>query len=71
MLGLWLLWLSTAALLRRLGASESASAISIAGLVFCSFVTPYGAMYWEHTLALGLSFAGFAVLVGESSSAPP
>ena len=69
LLGLWLLWLSTAALLRRLGASESASAISIAGLVFCSFVTPYGAMYWEHTLALGLSFAGFAVLVGGSTSA--
>jgi hypothetical protein len=68
LLGLWLLWLSMAAILRRLGASASASAISIGGLVFCSFVTPYGAMYWEHTPALGLSFLGFAVLVAENAA---
>jgi hypothetical protein len=69
LLGLWLLWLSMASILRSLGASASASAISIGGLAFCSFVTPYGAMYWEHTLALGLSFFGFSVLVSENAAA--
>jgi len=63
LLGLWLAWLSTALLLSRVSRSPQAVAVGVGGLVFASFATPYGAMYWEHTLALGLSCAGLALLL--------
>ncbi|MCP5039768.1 MAG: hypothetical protein GY944_01985 [bacterium] len=64
LLGLWLFWFSCAAILRRLGVSPAGSALALAGLVFATYITPYGAMYWEHTPSLGLSFLGFALLLG-------
>ena len=67
LLGLWLLWFSMAGLLRRFEVSQAGSAIAMGGLIFCSFVTPYGALYWEHTLALGLSFFGFSLLMGRDA----
>ena len=65
-LSLWLLWAVFLWLGRALRLGPTALALSLAGLVFASFSTVYGAIYWEHTLALLLGFAGFALLLGAS-----
>jgi hypothetical protein len=71
LLGLWGLWLAVGLLARRFGLSERASVVALAGLIFCSYTTPYGAMYWEHTLALGLSFLGLVVVLGKRAQDGP
>jgi len=62
LLGLWLSWLATAVVLRRLELTPAAQTIGLGGLIFASFLTPYGAMYWEHTLAVGIACAGWCLV---------
>ncbi|HXD76912.1 MAG TPA: hypothetical protein VN616_03840 [Puia sp.] len=53
-----LLWVLMALLLRRIGIRPGRIAIALFLLAFCSPLTMYGAMYWEHGPATLLLFAG-------------
>jgi hypothetical protein len=58
-----LLWVFMALLLNRLGIAPARIALALFIMAFCSPLTIYGAMYWEHALATLLLFAGLAVIV--------
>ena len=58
--GLWLTWLQFHALARRFNLTAGEATLSMATLVLASPLTLYGAMYWEHTLAVALAFGGIA-----------
>ena len=61
-----ILWVWTVLLLKRCGITTSRIAMALFVLVFCSPLTLYGAMFWEHLPAVLLLFAGLAFIV-----APP
>jgi hypothetical protein len=61
LLGAWAGWAAFVLACRRRGLAEASTAFGLAGLVFASSLTPYVAMFWEHTLAVALSFGGFAL----------
>jgi hypothetical protein len=67
LLGLWVTWGAVLWLCRRAGLPPSASALALAGTIFATHLTPYGAMFWEHTLGVGLSLAGLAALWPQAS----
>jgi hypothetical protein len=58
-----LLWVVTALLLRRLGITPGRIALALFIMAFCSPLTIYGAMYWEHGPATLLLFAGLVAIV--------
>ncbi len=62
------LWLSFIVLLRRAGLRESDIAVGLLLLVFCSPLTVYAALYWEHTLSTFLMFNAVAFLVKPPAS---
>ena len=62
-ISLLLLWVYFVMLLYRLRLAHTAVASALFGLCFCSPLSFYGAVYWEHTLAVLLFFAGIAFLV--------
>jgi hypothetical protein len=62
-LSIVLLWVFMALLLRRLGISTGRIALALFILAFCSPLTLYGAMYWEHATAALLLFAGLVFIV--------
>src|ERR1700744_1185065 len=66
-LSMVLLWISTILLLKRCGISPVKIALALFVLVFCSPLTVYGSMYWEHATAVLLLFAGVAFI----AIAPP
>ena len=57
-----LTWLFTILLLRRCGITPGRVALALFLMVFCSPLTVYGAMYWEHGPATLLLFAGLAFI---------
>jgi hypothetical protein len=61
LLGCWSLWIAFVLVCRRLRLRPAASALALAALVFAAPVTIYCAMFWEHTLAVALSFSGLGV----------
>ena len=61
LIGLWLIWGFFLIACRRCGFDSVSMAFGFAGLVFASPLTLYSAMFTEHTLAVGLSFAGFTL----------
>jgi hypothetical protein len=61
-LSMILLWVFMVLLLRRLGIIPVRIALAVFILVFCSPLTVYGAMYWEHGLATLLLFAGLVMI---------
>ncbi len=62
----WLLALSAG---RRLGLSPAWRALALAVLAFSTPLTLYGAMYWEHTVAVALTFAAVLPLLRRQASA--
>jgi hypothetical protein len=62
-LSLWATWLAFLAVCRRLGAGPVETALGLGAVAFASPLTLYGAMYWEHTLAVALAFGGLALLL--------
>lgn len=58
-----LLWVFMVLLLRRLGITPVRIALALFFLAFCSPLTVYGAMYWEHGPATLLLFAGLVMIV--------
>jgi hypothetical protein len=71
LLALWATWLVVADLCRRLELGAAVTALVLAAVIFASPLTLYGAMFWEHTLAVALATGGLAILVtpGERSAA--
>jgi hypothetical protein len=61
-LSMLLLWACTILLLKRCGVAPSKIALALFILVFCSPLTVYGSMYWEHVPAVLLLFAGLAFI---------
>src|SRR5579863_1832803 len=62
-LSMVLLWVFMVLLLRRLGIKPGCIAGALFIMVFCSPLTVYGAMYWEHAPATLLLFAGLVFIV--------
>ena len=60
---LFAVWFAVARLGRHAGVGEWERAIALAGLALASPLTLYGAMYYEHTLAVLLQLAAVAALV--------
>ena len=65
-----LLWACTILLLKRCGISPSKIALALFILVFCSPLTVYGTMYWEHAPAVLLLFAGGAFITRTPTRMP-
>lgn len=61
--GLWACWVAFLLLCGRLGAGPVETALGLAAVALASPLTLYGAMYWEHTLAVALAFGGLALLL--------
>jgi hypothetical protein len=62
-LSLLFLWVFMVLLLRRLGITPARIALAIFIMAFCSPLTVYGAIYWEHGPATLLLFAGLLMIV--------
>lgn len=60
-LALFALWWAFSAVTRRAGVPEKWRAVALAALVFASPLTLYGAMFYEHTLAVLLLFPACAL----------
>lgn len=65
---LWAIWIVFLLLARRLQVGPVTSSLALAAVVFASPLTVYGAMYWEHTLAVALAFGGIALLVTDEEA---
>lgn len=63
LLALWATWIRFASVARAAGLSPRMTAASVAALVFASPLTLYGAIYWEHTLAVCLAFVGLGFVL--------
>lgn len=74
LLGAWATWCAFLLACRRRGLSSASSAFGLAGLIFASTLSAYAALFWEHTLAVALSFGGFALALppaqGEAKRRP-
>lgn len=58
LVGIWIVWGVFLLLCRRQGIELVGTAFGLVGLIFASAFTLYSAMFSEHTLSVGLSFAG-------------
>ena len=68
---LWLLWLRLGSVARRLGVPPGVTAAALGVLVFATPLTLYGAMFWEHTLGVLLTFCGVDFLLTTAWSKRP
>ncbi|MCU0532809.1 MAG: dolichol-phosphate mannosyltransferase [Hydrococcus sp. Prado102] len=64
----WAIWLTFYWVCLRLKFNAFYTSIALVFLIFASPLTIYAAMYWEHTLAVALAFAGTAILLVSQSS---
>jgi hypothetical protein len=61
LLALWAAWAAALAWLKRLRVGPLESALALSALVFATPLTLYGALYWEHTLAVAMAAWGLAL----------
>jgi hypothetical protein len=59
----WAIWGTFYLTCKRLKVSVFHTSIALISLIFASHLTLYSAMYWEHSLAVALCFAGMAMLL--------
>ncbi|MEM8805989.1 MAG: dolichol-phosphate mannosyltransferase [Cyanobacteria bacterium P01_G01_bin.38] len=72
LVALWVLWGRFYQICRRLSLPPLVTMLSLVAVVLASPLLPYGAMYWEHTLAVALAFWGVtAVLFPTSKNLTP
>ncbi len=64
-LGIWLVFYR---LCRKLELGPAATAIGAFVLIFTSYLSLYSAIYWEHTLAVFLSFAGLSLVIPQKGA---
>jgi hypothetical protein len=62
----WIIWLNFDWICRRFKLNNFITALGLFALIFSSFLTIYSAMYWEHTLAVALCFAGMSIFLIKS-----
>lgn len=70
LLGLWGVWGLFYAACRLLRFSASLTALGLGILIFASPLTLYGAMYWEHSLAVALAIAGGVLILWARKGEP-
>ena len=68
LLSLWLTWWRFWQVCRIWQIRSRITAMSLALVIFASPLTLYGAMYWEHTLAVALAFWGLSGLLFHAPS---
>lgn len=59
----WAIWITASWTCQRLNFSRWQTSFALGALIFASNLTVYSAMYWEHTLAVALCFAGMVLFV--------
>jgi hypothetical protein len=64
----WAIWLTFSWVCQQLKFNNFYTSLGLVGLIFASPLTIYSAMYWEHTLAVALAFAGTAILLVAKTS---
>jgi hypothetical protein len=69
MLALWATWVVFLLSCRRAGVGPVATSLALVAVALASPLALYGAMYWEHTLAVALAFGGIALLLSPASLA--
>jgi hypothetical protein len=62
----WLIWGTTYILCRRLSINKFITSAVLIALIFASPLTIYSGIFWEHSLAIALAFAGIAILLGRN-----
>jgi hypothetical protein len=67
-IGLLVIWFGYYILCRKNKVDEFSCAISLFAIIYCSPLTLYGAMFWEHTLGIALSFSGILLLLSNRSN---
>lgn len=67
LVSLWAIWFTFYSVCQRLKLGNTLTSLALATLIFSSPLTLYGAMYWEHTLAVALAFQGLATVLVPSS----
>ena len=67
LVSLWAIWYGFYQVCQRLKLGSAIASVALTILIFASPLTLYGAMYWEHTLAVALAFHGLAILFAPSA----
>ncbi|GAB4229195.1 MAG: hypothetical protein Kow0049_10650 [Stanieria sp.] len=62
----WIIWLNFDWVCRQCKLNDLITSLGLFVLIFSSFLTIYSAMYWEHTLAVALCFAGMSIFLIKS-----
>lgn len=62
----WTIWGTTYLLCNRLSINTFITGAILIALIFASPLTIYSGIFWEHTLAIALVFAGIAILIGRN-----
>ena len=63
----WIIWLIFVEVCEYLNIKDIYTSLGLIILIFASPLTIYSAIYWEHTLAVALAFAGFRLLFFSTS----
>ncbi|MEM9804236.1 MAG: hypothetical protein AAF959_03065 [Cyanobacteria bacterium P01_D01_bin.56] len=63
LVSLWVIWLRLLHVCRVWEVRSTMTSLGMALVIFASPLTLYGAMYWEHTLAVALAFWGLSGLL--------
>lgn len=58
----WLIWVLFYFACQQLKFNYFHTNLALVILIFSSYLTPYSAMYWEHSLAVALCFAGLFII---------
>ncbi|MEO1399888.1 MAG: dolichol-phosphate mannosyltransferase [Cyanobacteria bacterium J06635_1] len=70
LVALWVIWGRFYQICRRLSLPPLVTSLSLAAVVLASPLLPYGAMYWEHTLAVALAFWGVTTVLFPTAQFP-
>jgi hypothetical protein len=62
LVSLWLIWWRFYIVCRCLHLGSTSIFIGLATLIFASPLTLYGAMFWEHTIAVAIAFYGLSII---------
>jgi hypothetical protein len=62
-LGTWVTWVLFYGACRILKFSDHLTTLGLGVFIFASPFTPYGVMYWEHSLAVALAFSSIVLLL--------
>lgn len=63
LVAVWAIWLGFYRFCRLFNFNQLMISLGLFGLIFASNLTLYGAMYWEHSLAVALCFFGMLILL--------